>query len=35
MTRSCEEFSPRAKSDLCARLNSQARQGLAYVCNFN
>jgi len=29
------EFSPLAGSDSSARLNSRARQGLAYVCNFN
>ncbi len=33
--RSIKEFSPRAGRSSRTRLNSPARKGLAYVCNFN
>jgi len=33
--RRIEEFSPREGSNSRVRLNSPARKGLAYVCNFN
>jgi hypothetical protein len=33
--RRIDEFSPRAGSSSRTRLNSPAREGLAYVCNFN